>query len=109
MSWKATPYASCGIIHHHATLNQETDMTQLTLEMPETAFATMHKNPAEFTRELRVAAAVKWYELELLSQGRAAEIAGLTRAEFITALGQYKVSPFQYTAEEVLEDLANAS
>ncbi|OGT02707.1 MAG: hypothetical protein A3F73_14015 [Gallionellales bacterium RIFCSPLOWO2_12_FULL_59_22] len=84
-------------------------MTQLTLEMPDTAFATMHKTPAEFTRELRVAAAVKWYELELLSQGRAAEIAGLTRAEFITALGQYKVSPFQYTAEEVLEDLANAS
>lgn len=83
-------------------------MTQLTLEMPESAFAAMHKDPKEFTRELRIAAAVKWYELELLSQGRAAEIAGLTRAEFITVLGQYKVSPFQYTAEEVLEDLAHA-
>ena len=33
---------------------------------------------------------------------------GLTRAEFITVLGKYKVSPFQYTAEEVLEDLAHA-
>lgn len=83
-------------------------MTQLTLEMPESAFATMHKDPKEFARELRIAAAVKWYELELLSQGRAAEIAGLTRAEFITVLGKYKVSPFQYTAEEVLEDLAHA-
>ena len=41
-------------------------------------------------------------------QGRAAEIAGLTRAEFITVLGKYKVSPFQYTAEKVLEDLAHA-
>jgi predicted HTH domain antitoxin len=83
-------------------------MTQLTLEMPDSAFATLHKDPSEFTRELRIAAAVKWYELEIISQGRAAEIAGLTRAEFITALGKYKVSPFQYTAEEVLEDLANA-
>ena len=83
-------------------------MAQLTLEMPECAFATMHKDPEEFTRELGIAAAVKWYELELLAQGRAAEIAGLTRAEFITVLGKYKVSPFQYTAEEVLEDLAHA-
>lgn len=82
-------------------------MARLELEMPNEAFASLHKDQAEFTRELRIAAAVKWYELELISQGRAAEIAGLTRAEFITALGQYKVSPFQYTAEEILEDLVD--
>ena len=84
-------------------------MTQLTLEMPESAFATLHKSPQEFTSELRIAAAVKWYELERISQGRAAEIAGLTRAKFMTVLGQYKVSPFQYTAEEMLEELSNAT
>ena len=83
-------------------------MTQLILDMPDEAFATLRKDPAEFARELRIAAAVKWYELELVSQGRAAEIAGLTRAEFITAPGQYEVSPFQYTAEEVLAELADA-
>ena len=65
-------------------------MTQLTLEMPEEVFATLRKSPQEFTHKLRIAAAVKWYELELVSQGRAAEIAGLTRAEFITALGKFQ-------------------
>nr|VFJ71170.1 MAG: Uncharacterised protein family (UPF0175) [Candidatus Kentron sp. FM]VFJ75186.1 MAG: Uncharacterised protein family (UPF0175) [Candidatus Kentron sp. FM]VFK17640.1 MAG: Uncharacterised protein family (UPF0175) [Candidatus Kentron sp. FM] len=57
---------------------------------------------------MRIAAAVKWYEMARVSQGRAAEIAGLTRGGFITTLGQYNVSPFQYTAGEVLEELADA-
>lgn len=83
-------------------------MTQLVLDMPEEAFATMRTSPEEFVNEMRVAAAVKWYEMEQVSQGRAAEIAGLTRAEFISALGRYKVSPFQYTADEVLEELRDA-
>lgn len=83
-------------------------MTQLTLDMPEEAFATLHETPKEFTREMRIAAAVKWYELGKISQGRAAEIAGLTRAAFIDALSRYQVRPFQYTAEEILQELADA-
>ena len=57
---------------------------------------------------MRVAAAVKWYEFGRFSQGRAAEIAGLSRSGFIDALSRYKVSPFQYTAEELAEELRNA-
>ncbi len=83
-------------------------MTQLTFEMPESAFATLHQAPKEFAQEMRIAAAVKWYELGRISQGRAAEIAGLTRAGFIDALSRYKVSPFQYTAEELVEELRDA-
>ena len=83
-------------------------MTQLILQMPESAFATLHRSPDEFAQEMRVAAAVKWYELGRVSQGRAAEIAGLTRAAFIDALSRYQVSPFQYTAEELTKELHDA-
>ena len=83
-------------------------MAQLTLEIPESAFSTLHQAPNEFAQEMRVAAAVKWYEIGRVSQGRAAEIAGLTRAAFIDALSRYRVSPFQYTEEELIEELRDA-
>lgn len=83
-------------------------MTQLTLDMPESAFASLHQAPKEFAQEMRIAAAVKWYELGRFSQGRAAEIAGLTRAGFIDALSRYKVSPFQYTEEDLAGELRDA-
>ncbi len=85
----------------HAKIEQ---MVQMTIEMPEGAFASLRKDPADFVRELRLAAAVKWYELGEVSQGRAAEIAGVSRQEFVAALGRYRVSPFQYTPEDVLDE-----
>ncbi len=79
-------------------------MVELTLGFPERSLATIRQDPTGFARELRLAAAVKWYELPLASQGRAAEIAGVGRAEFISALTRFAVSPFQYGAEEVIEE-----
>ncbi|MFN0062077.1 MAG: UPF0175 family protein [Myxococcaceae bacterium] len=81
-------------------------MVRLTIDVPEGALSSLHKDPQGFTRELRLAAAVKWYELRLLSQGRAAEVAGLSRAEFLDALGRFGVTPFQYSADEVVEEAA---
>ena len=80
----------------------------LKLDMPEGAFSALRKDPNEFAKELRLAAAVKWYEMGMISQEKAAEIAGLTRDEFISSLSRFNVSPFQYTAEEIEEELRNA-
>jgi predicted HTH domain antitoxin len=79
-------------------------VVELTMEMPEGALASLRKDPEGFVKELRLAAAVKWYEVGEVSQGRAAEIAGVSRQEFLAALGRYRVSPFQYSLEEILHE-----
>jgi len=80
----------------------------LTLELPDDAFSALRQSPEEFGREMRVAAAIKWYELEQISQGKAAEIAGLSRSAFIEALSRYGVSPIQGTADQLEREVQGA-
>ncbi|MGI8668375.1 MAG: UPF0175 family protein [Aridibacter sp.] len=83
-------------------------MQTVSLEIPITTLAALGESPDEFVREMRILAAVKWYELGRLSQGKAAEVAGLSRSAFIEALSRFKVSPIQITEEELAKELADA-
>lgn len=80
---------------------------QLTLELPQDIFSALRKEPEAFLREMRLAAAVKWYEIEEISQSKAAEIAGVSRAEFLSALARFNVSPFQISADDLIQEVAD--
>lgn len=77
----------------------------LTLELPRDVFSALREDPEMFLREMRLAAAVKWYETQRISQAKAAEIAGLSRAEFLEALNQFEVTPFQVSADELIQEV----
>lgn len=76
----------------------------LSFTVPASVLSALRRDPDDFAHELRIAAAVKWYERRLVSQGRAAEIAGVSRAEFLAALDRYEVSPFQASPHELIEE-----
>ena len=80
-------------------------LQKVTLELPESVFSILRVSPEEFANELRLVAAVKWYELEKISQSKAAELAGLSRQAFVDALGRFEISPFQTSVEELKEEL----
>ena len=83
-------------------------MNSYAIMLPESAFSALRKDPAEFLQEMKYAATVKWYELGQISQDKAAEIAGLTRYEFIKLLTRYQVSVLQDTSASIDEELRHA-
>jgi len=68
---------------------------QIVIDVPEKILLAEKTDETAFARELRMLAAVKLYELGRLSSGRAAELAGMPRVEFLLNLERYKVFPFE--------------
>ena len=65
-------------------------MTTLTIELPDEVYETLRRSPSELKSEIRLAAAIRWYALGLISQERAAAIAGLDRTDFLMTLAREK-------------------
>ena len=81
-------------------------MNTVSIDIPEYAFIALGKNQDDLGRELLMAAVVKWFELGAVSQGKAAEILGLSRTEFLDILSVYRVSVWQYTRQDLDEELS---
>jgi len=65
-------------------LERGTLMPTVTFDVPEGALSALRLSPTEFVKEMRVAAALLWYSRGELSQSKAAEVAGTSRAELLT-------------------------
>ncbi len=78
---------------------------RITFELPEEILSSLREDPESFVKEVLLTAAVKWYEMGKISQEEAAKLAGLSRYDFIEALSRFKVSPFQYSKEEIEKEI----
>jgi predicted HTH domain antitoxin len=66
--------------------------------------------PEDLPADKRLRLAVALFDAQLLTNGQASEMAEMTRAEFLDALGRFDVTPFQYDdVEEALADAQAAS
>jgi len=82
--------------------------TRISFDFDTSAFGALRLAPSEFAREMRTAAAVQWYAQGIVSQGKAAELAELTRAEFLEELYRRKVPACQVTPDELADEIHGA-
>lgn len=80
----------------------------VTVEYPVDVRMALRETKEEFARDLLMLAAVKLYELGKISSGKSAALAGTDRVSFLLGLGQYRVSVFNYTPEELEREVAEA-
>jgi len=84
-------------------------MLTLTLEYPAELSVALGKRPEDAAKEIRLMAALKLFESGRVSSGLAAQLAGMSRADFLLTCGQYGVSVFQQTVGELAADAGTAS
>ena len=65
------------------------------MDVPEKVLFSEKTDEKAFGPEMLILAAVKLYELGWLSSGRAAELAGIPRVEFLLTLEDYKAFPLE--------------
>ena len=83
-------------------------MSRIVLDIPDESLAALKLSGEDAAKELRVAAAMKLYELGRLSSGAAAWLAGIARAAFLSRLAEYGIPTFRQPEDELLEELRNA-
>jgi predicted HTH domain antitoxin len=84
-------------------------MTEITMQLDEDVFSTLRRAPNEFVREMRLAAAIHWYEHGEISQEKAAHIAGLDRTDFLLELARRGENAFVVDFDDLKKELQPVS
>ena len=80
-------------------------MRTISFDIPDENPLMLKLSPQALVDEVRIAAAVKLYELQRLSSGAAAGLAGVPKVVFLSKLADYEVDTFKMTEEEMCEEI----
>lgn len=80
-------------------------MATMTITLPDSVFSALRRASSEFIKEMRIEAATQWYAQRRISQEKGAEIAGISRAEFIDELARRCIPVIQVDFDDLMEEV----
>jgi predicted HTH domain antitoxin len=80
----------------------------VTIEIPENVLVGSGQSTEEFAKEAKLLLFAKLFDLGRISSGKAAELCGMTRIDFLLAVGKLGISPVQLDADELKRELVDA-
>lgn len=81
-------------------------MTQIVLNFDAGTMSTLRTGPEQLAAEVKTAAVVRWYAECRISQGKAAEVLGISRARLLDELYRRRVPAVQINMDELRAELA---
>ena len=81
--------------------------TQISFSVKEDILLSLKEDAEEFTQDLRFLSALMWYRKRRLSLGKAAELAGCSKLEFLERIKLENEPVFDYSEAEMAEIFAD--
>ena len=80
-------------------------MKTIKIEVPDEMTALGGGTEEQLAGVMRLATAIYWYRQGRISQGKAAQLAGLNRVLFLNALNDARVDAFQASEDELMREM----
>lgn len=73
----------------------------MSIDYPDEFPAALNQSPERFEQDARIALSVKFFEIERLTSGQAAQLAGLNRVEFLLKCHEFGAASVDWDDEEI--------
>ena len=83
-------------------------MSQVSFDIPDDLLLTLREQPKEFAQEVRLLAAIYYFQAKRLSLGQAARLAGINRLDFLDILADRGIPAFDLAVEDAAAEITVA-
>jgi len=89
-------------------LVKEKAMSRISIDIADDLLLALREHPQEVAQEMRVVAAVHYFQNRRLSLGQAARLAGMPRLDFLDVLSAHGLPAFDLSAEDARAEIVAA-
>jgi predicted HTH domain antitoxin len=76
----------------------------ITIDFPSDILLALNENENEFKKNIKISLAIRLYQLEKLTIGKAAQLCGLSRFDFETLLSENGIPISNLSIDDIIDD-----